>query len=242
MQKCLQLLPLCYAADGVIDFALTSNREQIFPSGSRGFRRITPITHQASYLEPTVPEGNSYLQNLAEANAKISVYGPVIKSLNWIDADSLMVKGKHPKLDLKALKLKTLDVLSPGNGPYEGYVQCGYYQDSKGLPAFMLVNRRAVYKHGGPGLVSWDVEKHFYDAEPQTVRLQIDPQGFEGKRYGLYDPFMKQLIIADDYLYEIEIAAGDGILLQLVELTEDRGTKSPRPGRPPWYKRLFGSK
>ena len=243
MQKCLQLLPLCYAADGVIDFAITSNRDQGFPTGSRAFRRVTPISHKANYLQPGSPDGNSYLRNLAEANAKIAVYGPIIRNLKWLDADSLMVNGSHPKLDIKALNLKSLEVLSPANGPYEGYVQCGYYQDTNGLPAFMLVNRRAVYRSDGDGLVSWDVEKHFVDAEPQTVKLELDPDQFRGNRYGLYDPFLNHLIISDDNTYEIEIAAGDGIMLQLVSLPEDEQKQAPKPARRrSWIKRLFGIK
>lgn len=240
LQKCLQLLPLCYAADGVIDFALTSNREQSFPAGNRSFRRITPLTHDANYLNPRSPEGNSYLQNLAEANARIAVYGPIIRGLKWVDADSLMVKGTHPKLRMKDLMLKRLDVLSSGKGPYEGYVQCGYYLDDNGMPSFMLVNRRAVYKKDGPGLVSWDVEKHFENAQPQTVRLELDPSQVKNQRYGLYDPFTKHLITADDHRYEIEIAAGDGILLQLVKL--DGTNPAPMPAKRSWFKRLFGIK
>jgi len=240
MQKCLQLLPLCYAADGVIDFALTSNRDAGFPTGNRAFRRLTPISHKASYLQPGSPEGNSYLRNLTEANAKIAVYGPIIRDLQWIDADSVMVKGNHPKLDLKGLKLISLEVLSPGNGPYEGYVQCGYYQDSNGLPSFMLVNRRAVYRTDGDGLVSWDVEKHFVDAEPQTVKLALDTDQLKGTSYGLYDHYLQHLIISDDGVYEIEIAAGDGILLQLVELPDESLKQSYRPTKTrSWFKRLF---
>ena len=240
MQKCLQLLPLCYAADGIIDFALTSNRDQSFPSGERSFRRLTPISHKGNYLQPQIHDNESFYQNLMEANAKIKVYGPIISRLHWQDANTLMIDGKNSRSKLAQYKLKSLGVVKKKNGPYEGYLECGYYLDDEDVPSLMVVNRRAVYRTEGEGSAPWNVEEHFQDADPQTLRVALDKSTFGDKNYGLYDPFMKHTIISDNDVYDIEIAAGDGILLQLVEVVK---MQTPQPAQKRnWFKRLFGIK
>ncbi len=218
MQKCLQLLPLCYAADGIVDFAITANRDQSFAAGgNRTYRRVTPLHHAGDYTKLTLEPGETAYTQLSEANAKIRVYGPLLRKLNWVDADSIMVKGSHPKLDLPRLKLSALEVLPGGEGHYEGYVQCGYYTDAEGLPSFMLVNRRAVYKlEDAPNVTPWDVDAYFVDAKPQTLRFSLDQKASQAARYALVDPFSKQVYPALNGNIDVSLAAGDGILLQLV--------------------------
>ncbi|MDD2228558.1 MAG: hypothetical protein PHY48_04000 [Candidatus Cloacimonetes bacterium] len=226
MQKCLQLLPLCYSADGMVDFAITSDPGQPFPSGSRKYRRATPLAHDANYLNLRVPEGSTAYQQLAEANAKIKVYGPIISSLNWVDADSIMVKGVHPNIPLNDLRLKSLQVVPDDKSPYEGFVQCGYYMDGSGNPVFMLVNRRAVYKNqDSPGIVPWDVDKYFSDAAPQTVRFTLADKFDPKTEYTLYDSYAKQLFKFNEGVADVPIAGGDGILLQFVNVLSDKVKK-----------------
>ena len=236
MQKCLQLLPLCYAADGILDFALTSNREQNFPHRTdEAFNRITPIAHDENYLNPRILEDESFMQNLAEANAKIKVYGPIIRKLNWQDAYCIDGLGKNQKPGSKIIK--SIRIQSKEKAPYTGYVQCGEYLDDNEMPTIMLVNRRAVLKKGQPSLAGWKVEDDFENAPDQTVKITLNP--IDGQAFGLYDPFINNLYVSNDLVFEVNLAAGDGALLQIVPV--------PYPYTPPapkrnWFQRLFGLK
>lgn len=218
MQKCLQLLPLCYSADGMVDFTITSDPGYSFPAGSRKYRRTTPLAHDANYTNLRVPDGSTAIRQLEEANARIKVYGPIIRNLSWVDADSIMTDNKHPNIPLSKLKLKSLQVIPDGKGQYDGFVQCGYYTDADGSPSFMLVNRRAVYKNADtPSIVPWDVDNYFTDASPQTVRFTLDPKSTSGKAYALLDPYSRKLYPFTKGTTDVSIDAGDGMLLQLVE-------------------------
>ncbi len=229
MQKCLQLLPLCYSADGIVDFCVTANPDQSFPSLNRKYKRSTPLTHNAAFGDLSVPQGSTAYQQLAEANAKIAVYGPIIQGLNWVDADSVMVNGTHPNIPLQKLKLNSLQVVSSQYGPYEGYVQCGYYTSTNGDPTFMLVNRRAVYKNqDAPPIVPWDVDTYFSDAAPQTLRFTLDPKS-AAKPLALFDPFTNRLYSFSNGSVDVSIAAGDGILLRMVSMLPEKVKKSSNP-------------
>lgn len=236
MMKCLQLLPLCYAADGILDFAITSNREQNFPHRTdEAFNRITPIAHEENYHNPRTMEDESFLQNLAEANAKIKVYGPIIRKLNWQNAYCIDGLGKNQKPGSKIIK--NMKVQSKEKTHYQGYVQCGEYLNDDDLPSIMLVNRRAIFKKGEPSLADWKVERDFENAPEQTVIITLKPDGDQA--FGLYDPYLKNLYVSNNMVFEVNLAAGDGALLQVVPV--------PYPYTPPapkrnWFQRLFGIK
>lgn len=219
MQKCLQLLPLCYSADGMVDFTITSDPGYSFPAGSRKYRRTTPLAHDANYQNLRVPEGSTAYQQLADANAKIKIYGPIIRTLNWVDADSIMAENRHPNIPLSKLKLSALKVIPDGKGSYDGFVQCGYYTDASGMPSFMLVNRRAVYKNqDSPGIVPWDVDNYFTDATPQTVRFTLGGKADKKSTFALFDPYTGQYYSFAGGSVDIPVAAGDGMLLRMVSL------------------------
>jgi hypothetical protein len=230
MQKCLQFLPLCYSADGIVDFCVTANPGQSFPSLERKYRRCTPLVHDANFRDLSIPEGSVAYQQLTEANQKILVYGPIIQDLNWVDADSVMVNGMHPNIPLRDLDLKSLQVLPSQNGPYAGYVQCGYYTNAKGDPTFMLVNRRAVYKNqDAPPIVPWDVDNYFTDAKPQTLRFVLDDKAGTSLPRALFDPYAQKLYPFVKGSVDIMIDAGDGILLQMVSLLPETVKKADQP-------------
>ena len=235
MIKCLQLLPLCYAADGIIDFALTSNREQNFPFRDVSFNRVTPIAHEPNYLNPHTVEDESYLQNLAEANAKIKVYGPILQKLKWQDAYTLKSGGKSPKPT--STMIKNMQISGKDKSPYSGYIQCGNYIAENGLPSIMLVNRRAVFKKGKASLVDWKVETEFEDAAPQTVLISLNKE--TDKAYALYDPYLNNIYTSDNMEFEIELSAGDGMLLQMIEVQPILKATPPKRS---WFKRVFGIK
>lgn len=217
MLKCLKLMPLCYAPDGIVDYALTSDRLPLYPHGNRKYNRVSPLLHDADYANLRALPGEVSYQYITEANAKIRVYGPIVKDLTWVEADSVMVNGTHPKIDLRRFKLSSLQVQKSGVGPYEGYVQCGWYLDAKGMPSFMLVNRRAVYqKPDSPSIIPMDVDNYFTDATPQTLRFVLDKK--TDAEYALYDPYSQSYYYPSNGVIDISLAAGDGILLQMIAL------------------------
>jgi hypothetical protein len=219
LQKCLQLLPLCYAADGIVDYALCDNPDQSFSAGNRTYKRISPLSHATDYTDLRLRRGSDAYYQLLESNRKVAVYGPILQKLEWLEADSVMVKGTHPSLDLREVKLSALEVLPSGDGYYDGYVQCGYYRNAEGLPSFMLVNRRAVFKLSKtPEVTPLDVDTYFVDYAPQTVRLALGGQRSGSEHFALLDPFSGRLFASVDGAFEVSIAAGDGILLQMVPI------------------------
>jgi len=155
MNKCLQLLPLCYSADGIMDFTLLANKDNLYGSS---YHRLAPLTHGANYENIRVLEDDTAFEHLTEANQKIAVYGPNLREQNWIDADCLMTSGGSEGVSLSPFFLSELRVKDPTELPlggippvpevpyphYTGYVQCGFYNDVQQAPSFMLVNRRAV--------------------------------------------------------------------------------------------------
>ncbi|MDP3114433.1 MAG: hypothetical protein Q8M98_06615 [Candidatus Cloacimonadaceae bacterium] len=217
MLKMLQLLPLCYGADGVIDYAITANRETAFPHGNRTYIRVSPLSHEPNYLGLEAPEDEISMQILGEANAKLHVYGPLIRKLKWQSANTIQISGTKFDIDPATFNLANIQVLSQNNkDPYQGYVQCGYYKDAEGTPSFMLVNRRAVYKNAdAPAIVPNDVDNYFTDASPQIVRFSVSKKSAKG--FALYDPYTKRLYSADNGSIDVEIGPGDGIFLQMVE-------------------------
>lgn len=236
MLKCLKLLPLCYAADGIIDFALTSTREEQMPFRDDFYNRLTPIDRDGDYQNPRMMEDEHFKQNIAEANAKIKVYGPIIRKLNWQDAYCIDGRGKTQKPGSEIIK--SISVPKTDRASYRGYVQCGEYIDDEGMPTIMLVNRRAVLKKKArPSLVGWKVERDFENAPDQTVRITLNP--LNNQAYGLYDPFTNNLYVSNNLEFDVNIAAGDGALLQIVPVEYPYRIKTPKRS---WFKRLFGIK
>ncbi|HHZ14564.1 MAG TPA: hypothetical protein GX398_00405 [Candidatus Cloacimonetes bacterium] len=235
MMKCLKLLPLCYAVDGVLDFALASNREHEFPYQDDRYNRLTPIHHDENYLNPRTMEDESFIKTITETNDKIKVYGPLIKELSWEDAYCVSGRGKNKKPHSEIIK--SISVRKTDNSPYHGYVQCGEYTNDEGLPTIMLVNRRAVFKKGKPGLADWKLEKEFENAPDQSVRITINP--VDNQAYGLYDPYLNNLYVSDNLVFEVVLAAGDGALLQIVPVDYPYRIEAPKRS---WFKRLFGIK
>ncbi len=171
MNKCLQLLPLCYSADGILDYTLLAGYYAYGSSPSQYYRRA-PLMHEADYVDIHDPDDDSAYEHLTEANQKIAVYGPYLREQNWVDADCLMTYGGSDGVNVSPFMLTDLRVLDPNTPPpggvppvpwfYDGYVQCGFYKDDQQSPSFMLVNRRAVSKTGSESsVVQLPVDSYF---------------------------------------------------------------------------------
>ncbi|MFA7097416.1 MAG: FlgD immunoglobulin-like domain containing protein [Gammaproteobacteria bacterium] len=229
MNKCLQLLPLCYSADGILDYTLLTNSDYLY---DWDFHRLAPLTHGANYMNIRVLEDDTAFAHLTEANQKIAVYGPYLRELNWIDADCLMTNGGSDGVSVSPFYLSQLRVKHPTELPrggippvpevphshYTGYVQCGFYNDVQQAPSFMLVNRRAVYRESGENsVVQLPVDDNFVDASSQTV-IFVPSSGSEthfGSEVGLYDPYDGQLYRREGTDIRVSIGPGDGKLLEM---------------------------
>ena len=215
MIKCLQLLPLCYGADGILSFAITSNPSTSFPGG---YNRVAPLMTHSSLTTLSVDPQSSAFDYLTDANSKIATYGPIIRNLAWCSADSIMVDGIHPSLNLSEFLLDDLSIAQSSIGPYEGFVQCGYYKDSDVFPSFMLVNRRSIYKTTpSDHVVQMPVDNSFENATSQNVSFEPSTNShiMFGTHVALYDPYDNEVHKSSSGIINVEIDAGDGKLLQM---------------------------
>ncbi len=238
MMKCLQMLPLCYGVDGIVSFEIASNPNTTIS----GLNWIAPLEYETypstvngenRYNNLQVAPGSGY-QMLTEANSKINIYGPIIKDLHWVDADAIMTDNAHQNVDINDMGLTSLIVCNylqsnpPHNPDYEGYVQCGYYNDNANNPSFMLVNRRAVYRSDNLNTsVGINVDASFTNAPNQTVQFTFttDAVAHYGGRLGLYDPYSHDLqVMNPNRVVDCTIDAGDGSLRQVVAVLQPNVT------------------
>ncbi len=215
MIKCLQLMPLCYAADGIYsfllayyDYATFNNSFMIGPlSFTYGFEDLCPTSNSTAW------------QMIIEANKKINIYGPKIRQLQWGTADVIMTNGAQG-VTISDYMLDQLQVIPQNDGsPYQGYVQCGYYTDMNQSPSFMVVNRRAVFSEPNiPTVVQLPIDNFFTDADSQTVSflLNSDANSHFSQNVALYDSYSGELFTDDEQNINIRIGPGDGRLLEMV--------------------------
>lgn len=228
MNKCLQLLPLCYSADGILDYVLLAGDDPHGETGSQ-YRILAPLKYSLGYNNIRVPDDDSSFENLTEANSKIAVYGPCLKKLHWIDADCLMTNGGSEGVAVSPFLLHDLRVLGPDSPSgecnptlpwifYHGFVQCGYYNDDQLSPSFMLVNRRAVKRIENENtVVQLPVDSNFQDVPSQTVVFvpSIEAEGHFGTHICLFDPYDGQVFRKEGTDIRVSIGPGDGKLLEM---------------------------
>ncbi len=232
MQKCLQYLPLCYGAEGLINFKLYD---------VVGDPAVTKQTRQ-DYSPINVHESggklslsfNSHWDAIVEANRRILAYEAPMRSLDWIDSEAVLTEGYRNPDALVSSGLQTLEVLPQilvlnGISLYDGYVQAGLFRQKSGAPALMLVNRRTefVFPQAGAASDGSDellavppdrFDQACFPAPPQTVRATFSASAVRnlGGRPGLWDPFDNSFYPLDGKVAEVEIGPGDGKLLLLV--------------------------
>ncbi|MDD2230322.1 MAG: hypothetical protein PHY48_13030, partial [Candidatus Cloacimonetes bacterium] len=236
MIKTLKFLPLCYAADGMVDFCVASNPAKLLEKG----HWVTPLSqdqagdnYQDQYNNLRITDNVSAYSMITDANRKIAVYGPIIRSLNWLNANKVMDSGisLYPGLagedgiNLSNVLLNNLHIEAEIDSTgYSGYVQCGYYNDTHNRPSFMLVNRRSVYDITAPaGTPLKYVDLFFHDAAPQTVCFEpdIESHSMFGDHIAMYDPYDDSLYYQNGQIINVEIGPGDGKLLQMISTLPD---------------------
>ena len=212
----LQFLPLCYQADGILDYEFIS----------RDVNAFSLVKEETDHSIHTT----SLYNVIKNANQKVQVYGPILTAdeIEWIGSDIVMPDSDSPYLS--SVWLDSLYVPYIANSPlYQGYVQAGYYTDlSFTHPYLMLVNRRAITTQNNlreitpfstPPLALYNSS---YSAAPtQTVRLtpSSDAHAFFGNYLAYFDPYdstlYRQNTTPTDSI-EVSIDPGDGKLLQMV--------------------------
>ncbi len=210
-QKILQLLPLCYGANGIINFLFPTFNDSI---SNRNLYGALSIRGNGSIFEPL---SNYYA--LQEANYKIKSYVSYLNGCVWKGTDSLRVNNSQNGLPLSSLMMQSI-MIQPSSGKYQGYVQCGGFLNGN-LPFFMLVNRRANYVRAGYNPVftnNENLDSCFESALPQNIQFIPNADAYTcfGTSIALHDPF-------DDVLYrtpypsiDVPIEPGDGKLLEIV--------------------------
>lgn len=219
-QKMLQLLPLCYGVDGVINYQFpTWNKLSYSSSDTLSYQYgAISIIQQGTNLS-YVPLSNYYA--LKEANDKIIRYATVIKNSDWHGSDSLKVSIDNQNIAISPMMLQSLFVLPSENGHhYQGYVQCGLYTYVS-QPYFMIVNRRANYVRFGYNPVFTEnssLDNCFEAALPQTVRFVPNTQAHTmyGSNLAMYDPYTDMIHTSSGQNVDVVIDPGDGMLLKMI--------------------------
>jgi len=247
MQKCLQLLPLCYGVDGVINWKLYDR----FDSSSllNGEQLFALVTKDGDTIDYNTPQ----FLAICQANAKLKLYGNLIKErqLQWMNALCLKDTGVFISsvygdvgdmlTDIPSQEIGTCldgiyafdpDYMS-NLSPYQGYVQLGIYQDSNSCPFYVLVNRRTDFVDNTSGTMQYltpnQLRTHynesgyasgFHAAPSQTAEFELSNSAYShfGPTIGLYDPYSKHFYTQEDTEIKVEIEPGDGLLLEMVGL------------------------
>ncbi len=217
-QKALLYLPLCYKPDGIIHYRL-----RVFHDAA-GYGNRAVVFSQVGTKNYPDPEPDPITwPAVASSNPRVLAYGRIIRGLDWLEAETIGTqKARNSRWQKKNL-IRRLRVLKQGNGDYEGYVQCGFYQDSAGKPWFMLVNRRSNFFR--PGAITdplyvpdTEFADYFPEAEPQILTLTFDRKKLAayGPNPGLWDPYDRICYPIENAQAYIPLPAGEGRLLQLV--------------------------
>lgn len=210
-QKALLMLPFCYGADGMYHYQLQGAVSSKNKSGYYG--PLVGIDSQSIERVPYIYEV------LKEVNPRIKKIGIELQNWQWQGATTVMVSKNYPKLNVKPVAVSKLRVQKPCNGIYEGYIEAGFYNNSKGETAIFAVNRRSNYfvwslKHRNPNITSPELyESAYREFEPQTLILYLDKAHRNAK---IIDFESNKTYQAVNGKVKIELAAGEGKLLKIV--------------------------
>ena len=240
MQKCLQYLPLCYDADGIIDYKFISqyhyNSRENEPeysepvdSGIEDYDENPEEFHRLALIDKAGDEnsGNPIRTDqyyaIQESNQKIEVYGPIIKSLDWHGVGTIQTENTDIEFDVTIADNLTSITIEDDDSDYWGYVECAVYKDGNTNDNyFMLVNRRTNFskpeytdEYGKAVQVPRDVDSAFETANSQTIIFLFN--SLEEETY-LIDQYTGNCWPANGNEIQVVIEPGDGMLLKLCQL------------------------
>jgi hypothetical protein len=212
MQKCLQYLPLCYGASGVINFALKHGNTDY----------ITSLD------DPSSPDEN-YVA-LVTANEKLQFYGHILKQAIWKGSVCIDYETPLPlDFPLGDQHFTNMCVIDPHNDePYWGYIQCGFF--SEGADNYYILVNRRTDKFTGSCPANTSTSNYFtsyHTMLPQTVQFCQTLEsliytnlwfGLYGPSQGLYDPLTTELSVFQLGTANITVAAGEATLRKIVSV------------------------
>ncbi len=217
MIKCLRYLPLCYGADGIIDWKLRSGRRANSTTEWKYFYQQSPIDMDGN----TTPQYDAIM----ESNERIHAYGSILQGLQWIGAhhDPKEIAGMTPVL-------RKVEVKSADSSAYTGNVEVGLFQDESLY--FMIVNRRTNFlkpQYGNRdgvvenvGANGKDVAEAFAIAQDQTLTLHFnDDYGFRWYLEEMISGEKNRLTV--NHSATITIPAGEGRLYKLMAESDPSG-------------------
>ncbi|MCK4653136.1 MAG: T9SS type A sorting domain-containing protein [Candidatus Cloacimonetes bacterium] len=234
-QKMLLFLPLCYGADGFYTFRMAANvdisgnREEEIDEylfhGALGVIKLEDETIRSS--KKTIGCINKNGDNwqcmdqyyaVQEANEEIETLGPIVRNLDLLSTGTIGTQSAELEFIPDLPELESISVEGEVTH-YDGYVECGEYEDSLYNHYFMLVNRRTNFVTGcedGDQKYHFDVNSVFDPAEPQEITFHFtDPMD----NYHLVDQYSGGIYNITNYVSEeISIYPGDGKLLKLCQL------------------------
>jgi hypothetical protein len=227
MQKCLQYLPLCYDAGGIIGYRFTSKYNYKLPGSNPAkptmYHRLALIDKKDNKNGGNPIKTNQYYA-IQQANEKISVYGPIIKNnLTWKGVGTIETKNNEMSFDASlADDLISVSVVDDSSGYYSGYVECAVYnKEETAENYFMLVNRRTNFSDSthtdndyAVG-VKEDVNAAFTEANPQIVTFIFNKDNYS--LMDVYDDKLYNHVQDSGNMINIKIEAGDGVLLKVVK-------------------------
>ena len=235
-QKCLRYLPLCYAADGIMDYRIIYKFSGNIANNPAG-DYCAILVDQDNGL---IIDSNITRNAIIGTNQKIGFYGPFIKEkLIWNDASRLLVgsepDGLSPETSMSSMGIGSLQVDDPHDGGYySGYIQCGFFTDNCNLenPFFMLVNRRANYFNSGEEGYSISncppsaYTSHYQSASPQSARFVTNEVAHSrfGSFLAMHDIYDDELFRAEGDTIKVTIDPGEGRLVEMVSTLPDEVT------------------
>lgn len=217
-QKVLLYLPLCFKPDGIFHYCLDSTQDRY----GYGERSIVYSRAQMPNYPLPVPDSISW-NAVISSNSRVKEYGKLIRELKWLNSECIGTSRSKFKKAGKNNPIQYIQVQKQGKGDYEGYIQSTSYLDEEGNLWLMVVNRRANFFYAStitePKFVpAEEFDIYFPEAPPQklvlTFKKQIDKD--KAKNFAFYDPYDKTYYPYQDGIIEIELPAGEGRLLKLV--------------------------
>ncbi len=209
MIKCLRYLPLCYGANGIIDWKLRSSK-----------RNLTNKEWDYSYHQSPLDVSNRktpQYKAIQESNVRIRKYGDILNKLKWLGAHH------DPKEIVRiTFELSKVNVTSAEHCAYDGFVEVGVFQGASLY--FMIVNRRTNFLKPDfvdfkgalkdVGATGKDVANAFEPAPNQILELQFNDS--YSKKWYLEETISKERIYLDSSnTARIDIEAGEGRLFKL---------------------------
>jgi len=244
-QKMLLFLPLCYGADGIYTFRMAAdvdisgNREEEIDEdlnhGALGVIELEDETIRSTdkLIGCINKNGETWYRMdqyyaVEKANEEIEVLGPIVKNLDLLSTGTIGTQSAGLEFVPALPELESISVEGDLTY-YDGYVECGEYEDSLDYHYFMLVNRRTNFVNpdstDGLQYECFDVNSYFHPADSQTVTFyfsDLEPwreyaftDMYEGDTLYTEHTIIAQVSETGELESSLPIEPGDGRLIEM---------------------------